>query len=135
MLKRAKAEKRGGKQATKDPLVRQRLADLAIRVEMMKLEGYRQLTDTMRKRPPGINASVNKLVTCELNHQIDRAALEVMGEAGWLTKKDKAVRDAGIWPTDYMFALGLIIGGGTAQIQKNIIAERGLGLPREPKSA
>ena len=53
--------KRGGKQATKVPLVRQRLADLAIRVEMMKLEGYRQLTDTLRKRPPGINASVNKL--------------------------------------------------------------------------
>jgi alkylation response protein AidB-like acyl-CoA dehydrogenase len=133
MVKRAKAEKRGGKSATKDPLVRQRLADLAIKVEMMKLEGYRQLTDALRKRPPGINASVNKLVTCELNHQIDRAALEVMGEAGWLTKKDSRVRDAGVWPTDYMFALGLIIGGGTAQIQKNIIAERGLGLPREPK--
>src|SRR5499425_2049374 len=47
MLKRAKAEKRGGKPATKDPIVRQRLADLAIRVEMMKLEGYRQLTDTL----------------------------------------------------------------------------------------
>ena len=37
--------------------------------------------------------------------------------------------DDGAWPTDYMFALGLIIGGGTAQIQKNIIAERGLGMP------
>src|SRR5262245_7180906 len=135
MLKRARAEKRGGKPSTKDPVVRQRLADLAIRVEMMKLEGYRQLTDALRKRPPGINASVNKLVTCELNHQIDRAALEVMGEAGWLTKKDPRVRDAGIWPTDYMFALGLIIGGGTAQIQKNIIAERGLGLPREARPA
>jgi hypothetical protein len=45
------------------------------------------------------------------------------------------VRDNGIWPTDYMFALGLIIGGGTAQIQKNIIAERGLGLPKEIKPA
>jgi alkylation response protein AidB-like acyl-CoA dehydrogenase len=135
MLKRAKAEKRRGEPATKDPIVRQRLADHAFRVEMMKLEGYRQLTDTLRNRPPGINASVNKLVTCELNHQIDRAALEVMGEAGWLTKKDPRVRDAGIWPTDYMFALGLIIGGGTAQIQKNIIAERGLGLPREARPA
>jgi alkylation response protein AidB-like acyl-CoA dehydrogenase len=133
LVKRARGEKRGGKPASKDPIVRQRLADLAIRVETMKLEGYRQLTDAIRKRPPGINASVNKLVTCELNHQIDRAALEIMGEAGWLTKKDPHVRDSGIWPTDYMFALGLIIGGGTAQIQKNIIAERGLGLPREPR--
>ncbi|HXJ36815.1 MAG TPA: acyl-CoA dehydrogenase family protein [Candidatus Eisenbacteria bacterium] len=133
LVRRARAEKRGGRAATKDPIVRQRLADLAIRVETMRLEGYRQLTDALRKRPPGINASVNKLVTCELNHQIDRAALEIMGEAGWLTKKDPHVRDAGIWPTDYMFALGLIIGGGTAQIQKNIIAERGLGLPREAR--
>ena len=41
--------------------------------------------------------------------------------------------DDGAWPNDYMFALGLIIGGGTAQVQKNIIAERGLGLPREPR--
>jgi alkylation response protein AidB-like acyl-CoA dehydrogenase len=135
LLRVARRRTRNGAPATQDPLVRQRLADLAIRVETMKLEAFRQLTDTLRQRPPGINASVNKLVTCELNHQIDRAALEVMGEAGWLTKKDKQVRDAGIWPTDYMFALGLIIGGGTAQIQKNIIAERGLGMPREPKSA
>ena len=41
--------------------------------------------------------------------------------------------DSGTWPSDYMFALGLIIGGGTAQVQKNIIAERGLGMPREPR--
>jgi alkylation response protein AidB-like acyl-CoA dehydrogenase len=124
---------RNGKPATADPLVRQRLADLAIRVETMKLEAFRQLTDTLRKRPPGINASVNKLVTCELNHQLSRAALEILGDYGWLGKKDPRVADAGTWPNDYMFALGLIIGGGTAQVQKNIIAERGLGMPREPR--
>ena len=42
------------------------------------------------------------------------------------------VRDGGRWQFTYMFQLGLIIGGGTAQVQKNIIAERGLGMPREP---
>jgi alkylation response protein AidB-like acyl-CoA dehydrogenase len=124
---------RNGKPASKDPIVRQRLADLAIKVETMKLESYRQLTDALRKRPPGINASVNKLVTCELNHQLARAAIELMGDYGWLGKKDARVRDAGTWPNDYMFALGLIIGGGTAQVQKNIISERGLGLPKEPR--
>ena len=100
----------------------------------MKLEAHRQFTDRIKKRPPGIAASVNKLVTCELNHQIARAATEVMGDYGWLHRKDKRVRDKGIWPLDYMFSLGLIIGGGTAQIQKNIISERGLGMPREPKA-
>ena len=46
-----------------------------------------------------------------------------------------AERDGGAWQWNYMFQLGLIIGGGTAQIQKNIIAERGLEMPREPKPA
>ncbi|HCD17293.1 MAG TPA: acyl-CoA dehydrogenase, partial [Rhodobiaceae bacterium] len=44
-------------------------------------------------------------------------------------------RDHGMWQTAYMFDLGLIIGGGSAQIQKNIISERGLDMPREPKVA
>jgi alkylation response protein AidB-like acyl-CoA dehydrogenase len=134
VVRRAKKTMRGGAPATADPLVRQRLADLAIRVETRKLEAYRQLTDTLRGRPPGIAASVNKLVTCELNHDLARAALETMGPAGWLGKRDADAPDGGLWPLDFMFALGLVIGGGTAQIQKNIIAERGLGLPREPKA-
>jgi alkylation response protein AidB-like acyl-CoA dehydrogenase len=133
MLRLAKSQRKGGRPASKDPLVRQRIADLAIRVETMKLEAYRQLTDTLRKRPPGISASVNKLVSCELNHDLARAAIELMGSAGWLARKDPRVRDGGLWPLDFMFSLGLIIGGGTAQIQKNIIAERGLGMPREPR--
>src|SRR5215813_11792530 len=132
LVRLARTRRRGGQPATADPLVRQRLADLAIRVETMKLEAFRQLTDRLRQRAPGINASVNKLVTCELNHQISRAALEILGDYGWLAKKDPRVADDGTWPSDYMFALGLIIGGGTAQVQKNIIAERGLGMPREP---
>src|SRR5947209_4565026 len=117
----------------KTPGIRQRLAELAIRVETMKLEAYRQLTDALRKRPPGISASVNKLVTTELNHDIARAALDILGSYGPLHKRDPRARDGGVWPTDFMYSLGLIIGGGTSQIQKNIIAERGLGMPREPR--
>ena len=45
------------------------------------------------------------------------------------------LRDSGAWHAYFIFDLGLIIGGGTAQIQKNIISERGLGMPREPKVA
>jgi len=43
------------------------------------------------------------------------------------------LRDGGSWQNQYMYFLGLIIGGGTSQIQKNIISERGLGMPKEPK--
>ncbi|HEY3186752.1 MAG TPA: acyl-CoA dehydrogenase family protein, partial [Solirubrobacteraceae bacterium] len=133
LVRLARTQRRNGGPASKDPVVRQRLADLAIRVETMKLEAYRQLTDALRKRPPGISASVNKLVTTELNHDIARAALDVLGSYGPLHKRDPRVRDAGVWPTDFMYSLGLIIGGGTSQIQKNIIAERGLGMPREAR--
>ena len=56
-------------------------------------------------------------------------------EHGVLKRGSKYVRDDGTWQGQYMFTLGLIIGGGTAEIQKNIIAEHGLGMPREPKPA
>ena len=133
LLRLARTHGRGGRRASADPVVRQQLADLAIRVETMKLEAYRQLTDTLRGRPSGIAASINKLVTTELNHDLARTALDILGSYGPLGRRDARVRDRGVWPLDYMFSLGLIIGGGTSQIQKNIIAERGLGLPREAR--
>ena len=133
LLRLARTHGRGGRSASADPVVRQHLADLAIRVETMKLEAYRQLTDSLRGRPSGIAASINKLVTTELNHDLARTALDILGSYGPLGRRDARVRDRGVWPLDYMFSLGLIIGGGTSQIQKNIIAERGLGLPREAR--
>jgi len=99
----------------------------------MKLEAYRQLTDTLRGRTPGIAASVSKLVSTELNHDLARTAIDIMGSYGPLGRKEKLARDRGAWPIDFMFSLGLIIGGGTSQIQKNIISERGLGMPREKR--
>ena len=133
LLRLARTHRRNGRPAAEDPVVRQRLASLAMRVETMKLEAYRQLTDALRGRPSGISASVNKLVTTELNHDLARAALEILGSYGPLGRHDRRVRDRGIWPMDFMFSLGLIIGGGTSQIQKNIIAERGLRMPRESR--
>src|SRR5262249_46525064 len=134
LLRLARTQRRNGRAASADPLVRQRLAALAVRVETMKLEAYRQLTDTLRGRRPGISAALNKLVATELNHDLAKAALDILASYGPLGRHDPRVRDRGVWPLDHMFSLGLIIGGGTSQIQKNIIAERGLGLPREKRS-
>jgi len=130
LLHIAETRRRYGKPAAKDPLVRQKLADLAISVEAMRLHSYRQLTDLLRGRHPGIAASVNKLVSTELNHAICTLAIELLGNYGTLDRKAKYVADRGIWPYEFMFTLGLIIGGGTSQIQKNIISERGLGMPK-----
>ncbi len=130
LLQIAQAKQRNGRPATKDPVVRQKLAELATSVEAMRLHSYRQLTDLLRGRHPGIAASVNKLVSTELNHRICAFALELLGSYGPLDRKSRYVTDRGIWPYEFMFTLGLIIGGGTSQIQKNIISERGRGMPK-----
>ncbi len=126
----AQKRTRNGVKASRDPAVRQRLADLQIRVEAMKYHSLKQLSDEIHGRPPGIGASINKLVTTELNHDICAAALDILGSYGPLTKGSPHVEARGSWPKDHMFTLGMIIGGGTSQIQKNIISERGLGLPK-----
>jgi alkylation response protein AidB-like acyl-CoA dehydrogenase len=76
---------------------------------------------------------VVKLQACELMHQMAALALDSMGELGVLYHGSKYQRADGRWQAEYMTWIGLIIAGGTAQIQKNIISERGLGLPREPR--
>ncbi|HBZ69717.1 MAG TPA: acyl-CoA dehydrogenase [Deltaproteobacteria bacterium] len=130
LLRVARTTLRDGRPATEHPVVRQRLAALKIQVEAMRLNAYRNLTATLQGKKPGIEASITKLVTCELNHQLAATALDLLGPYGTLYRGSKHLRDDGFWPYELMFSLGLIIGGGTAQIQKNIIAQRGLGLPR-----
>jgi alkylation response protein AidB-like acyl-CoA dehydrogenase len=115
---------------SEQPLVRQRLAGLKIQVEALRWNAYRNLSSALRGRPAGIEASITKLATTELNHEIARTALELLGMLGPLYRGSRHLEDDGLWPYQFMFSLGMIIGGGTSQIQRNIIAQRGLGLPR-----
>ena len=121
--------------ALENPVFRDRLARLSARVQAMKFHGLRLLTDRLKGRGSGVASLITKLNGCQLNHEICALAIDAMREQGVLKRGSKRVRDEGSWQAQYMFTLGLIIGGGTAQIQKNIIAERGLGMPREPKPA
>jgi hypothetical protein len=56
--------------------------------------------------------------------------MDLLGSYSTLSKASAHVVDRAIWPWEFMFTMGMIIGGGTSQIQKNIIAERGLGMPK-----
>ena len=82
---------------------------------------------------PRLARMVVKLQGTELRHELEGLAIDAMGELGLAYGDNPYLRDHGSWQAQYMFYLGLIIGGGTSQIQKNIISERGLGMPKEPK--
>lgn len=119
-----------GQQAAAHPSMRQKIAQLKIETEIAKLLFYRNLTTELRGDIPGPEASIMKLYSTELNHRICGTALELMGPYSALWQDSKYVVDEGAWHYEHMFTLGLVIGGGTSQIQKNIIAERALGLPK-----
>ena len=122
-----------GVRAIDAPVLRDRLLRLQARVLAMKFHGMRMLTARLAGRSPGVAGLVTKLAGCEVSHQLNALGIDAMGELGTLYEGSPRERERGRWQGQYMFTLGLIIGGGTAQIQKNIIAERGLGLPREPR--
>jgi alkylation response protein AidB-like acyl-CoA dehydrogenase len=133
LMKLMNEETVNGLPAMASPVYRDRLMRLQARTLSMKHHGMRMLTCSLKNESPGIAGLVAKLQNCQLNFDIAALAIDVMGELGVLYEHSKYERERGFWQVHSMFSLGLIIGGGTAQIQKNIIAERGLGLPREPK--
>ncbi len=120
--------------ATDNAIFRDRAMKIAARTLAMKYHSLRMLTDRLKGRSLSAPALITKLNGCQLNHDIGKLAIDGMREAGLFRRGCERARDDGFWQSGYMFQLGLIIGGGTAQIQKNIISEIGLGMPREPKT-
>ncbi|WP_112061786.1 acyl-CoA dehydrogenase family protein [Hyphomonas pacifica] len=130
-----KRETVNGKRLIDNPLLCDRLMALQAEVYAMQANGLRIMTSRLKRESAGLAGLVVKLQGCELNHQIAGLAIDALGELGVLYGDGEHLRSEGSWQWRYMYDLGLIIGGGTAQIQKNIIAERGLDMPREPKPA
>jgi len=130
-----KAESVNGQRLIDNPLLRDRLMKLQSEVYAMQANGLRIMTSQLKGEGAGLAGLIVKLNGCDLNHEIARLAIDALGELGILYEGGDHLRADGSWQWRYMYDLGLIIGGGTAQIQKNIIAERGLEMPREPKLA
>ena len=135
VLELMKTETVDGVRVIDMPMFRQRAMRLQGRVLAMQYHSMRLLTASVQGTDPGLARLIVKLQACELNYQLSALAVDVMGEMGLLVANSEEARAHGVWPRRNMLDIGMIIGGGTAQIQKNIIAERGLGLPREPKLA
>ena len=118
-----------------NPAWRERLMKIQSRMLALRANDLRLLSAGLNDKPAALAGLVVKLVGTELRHELEALAIDALGEIGALYRGSPLLRDEGMWQQHYMYFLGLIIGGGTAQIQKNIIAERGLGMPREPKLA
>ncbi len=116
------------------PVFRDRVMKIQGRVLAFQNHGLRLLSARLNKRKDVmLGIMILKLIGTELRHELESLAIDVMGELGTLYEDSPNLRGDGSWQFAYMMYLGLIIGGGTSQIQKNIIAERGLGLPKAPK--
>lgn len=129
-----KQETVDGKKVIDNPIFRDRLMKIQGRVMAMRFNELRLLSTKLNKQRPGLARVIVKLQGTELRHDLEGLAIDAMGELGILYEGGSYLRDRGSWQYNYMFYLGLIIGGGTSQIQKNIISERSLGMPREPKT-
>jgi alkylation response protein AidB-like acyl-CoA dehydrogenase len=131
----AKALEVRGRPAIEDPVVRNRLVELEARLLANEYQGYRLLTMSARGEDPGLAAMVMKLASTQLGYDIARLAMDVIGDRALLAPGEANAPAMGMFGTAYMWSLGVLIAGGAANIQRNIIAERGLGLPRDAASS
>ncbi len=123
-----------GQRVIDNPIFRDRLMRIQGRVMSLRFNELRVLSDRVSgKSDARLARMVSKLQGTELRHDLEALAIDALGELGLAYGDNPYLRDKGTWQYYYMFFLGLIIGGGTSQIQKNIISERGLGMPKEPK--
>jgi len=137
-----------------DPVLRQRVAQLYLEGEILRLIRLRTLSSQLAGRAPGPEASVQKLFADEHGQRVLALAKELVGANGMLTGSGPpgalparsrtgpteinvtAEQYPGtdpVWHYGFLFSPALTIGGGTSAIQRNIVAEQALGLPREPR--
>jgi alkylation response protein AidB-like acyl-CoA dehydrogenase len=116
--------------AWEDPRIRQRLAQLAIECQAFKYTRMRSLTRQLRGEPPGPEGSILKLTGSELGVRIADAAGELLGMHALVNAPTAAVPDAPRWFNRLLAARQYTISAGTSEIQRNIIGERVLGLPK-----
>lgn len=126
----ARTSKRGGKPVLDDPVIRDKLVDYMIEIQALNLNNQRRrMAPLTSDRPMGL-ALMNKLARTELVRELTEFSLQFQGtRAGYYVGDENAVDD-GYWHRAYLNSFSATIGGGTSQIQKNIIGEHVLGLPK-----
>jgi alkylation response protein AidB-like acyl-CoA dehydrogenase len=126
----ARRTRRNGAVATEDPIIRQRLAQFTIEVELLRLTAYRNLSVILRDRRPGPEGSILKLFWSELDQRMKDAAVDILGPNGLLEGGSARAIEHGFWSRELLWSRAATIYAGTSEVQRNIIAQRVLGLPR-----
>jgi alkylation response protein AidB-like acyl-CoA dehydrogenase len=126
----ARRMEKNGRAATKDPVMRQKLAQLWIDTESLKYTGARAVTKLLKGELPGPEASAGKMMWVETHQRLQELAMEIQGPYSQLARGGAAAIDGGMWQYSFLRSRANSIEGGTTEIQKNIIGERVLGLPK-----
>ncbi len=125
VVEQARKLRRHGKPVIEDPVIRQKLTQAFVDLEVFRLNTTRALSNLSKRGTPGPEGSIQKLYWSELNQRNAQIAMEVLGPYGQLTDFD-----SGRWAYNYLRSRGNTIEAGTSEVQRNIIAQRVLGLPR-----
>ena len=120
-----------GKPAHLDPGVRRTVARFEMKIAAMKYNGLRYLTKQIKGEPLTSETSVNKLHRASLEIEMDDFAVELTGQAGLQLRGGEEAVDGGTWSKSALNWPNVVIGGGTPNIQRNIISERLLGMPKD----
>jgi alkylation response protein AidB-like acyl-CoA dehydrogenase len=126
----ARSTRRNGKPASQDPVIRQRLAQFYVDLEMMRFTAYRTFSKILKGGDPGPEGSISKLAWSELNQRMMELVMELEGPASQLMRGSPHAVEGGRWQHHFLRSRANTIEAGTSEIQRNIIAERVLGLPR-----
>ena len=125
-----KETKRNGEPLARDPAIRQKLAELAIEVEVARIMSYRIVWMQAKGIIPNYEASMIKVFASEALQRVAHVGTQIMGLYGQLEMGSKWAPLKGRMENAYLGSVGMLIAAGTSEIQRSIIAIRGLGLPR-----
>jgi alkylation response protein AidB-like acyl-CoA dehydrogenase len=129
LIERSHNTMRGGRPSAQDPVIRQKIAQAYLELEIFKLNSNRALSKMSKSSVPGPEGSILKIFWSELNQRVQQTAQEALGPFGQLQDFDE-----GKWVYGYLRSRGNTIEAGTSEIQRNIVAERVLGLPKSYQS-
>ncbi|HUC38393.1 MAG TPA: acyl-CoA dehydrogenase family protein [Acidimicrobiales bacterium] len=118
-----------------DTRLRRRLAQAYVEVRLFELQNWRSLSKLAHGREPGPEASASKLYWSEMSQRLHSLAMDVLGPSAPLWRSASSNPGDGSWQRSWLYYRAASIFAGTNEIQRNVIAERVLGLPREPAAA